>query len=193
LIATAKENYASLPNVHFEVADILHYTAANKFDVVTAARVLQWVEHPKAILQQIIALAKPDGYITLLDYNHEKISWSPAVPASMNTFYQAFLQWRKDAGMDNQIADHLAGMFEELGLKNITIADRSEITNNIDTDFASRINIWAIVAATRGKQMVQDGYITEVERAAAEQDYQYWAATTAQSMTMYLRSVTGKK
>ncbi len=41
--------------------------------------------------------------------------------------------------------------------------------------------------------MVNDGYITEGERAAAEKDYQLWAATNAHSMNMYLLAVTGTK
>jgi ubiquinone/menaquinone biosynthesis C-methylase UbiE len=193
LIEIARDNYTSFSNVHFEIADILQYNPAEQFDVVSAARVLQWVANPKEILLRMVALLKPGGYISVLDYNHEKIQWSPAVPESMNRFYKAFLQWRKDAGMDNKIAEHLANMFEETGLKNITVSNHSELTNSTDTDFAKHIHIWAIVAATRGKQMVSDGYITEAERTAAEKDYQNWAANTAQSMNMYLLAVTGQK
>src|SRR4051794_38283100 len=170
LIEIARENSSALSNVHFEVADILHYSPIEQFDVVSAARVLQWVANPKEILLKMIALLKPGGYVSVLDYNHARIQWVPAIPESMSKFYKAFLQWRKDAGMDNQIADHLANMFEEAGLKNITVSDHSELTNSTDTDFEKHINIWAIVAATRGKQMVDDGYITEEERANAERD-----------------------
>jgi ubiquinone/menaquinone biosynthesis C-methylase UbiE len=212
LIEIARENYSSLSNIHFEIADILQYAPGinrnkfmqfvtknsclseqEQFDVVSAARVLQWLANPKEILLRMVALLRPGGYISVLDYNHEKIQWSPAVPGSMSKFYEAFLQWRKDAGMDNKIADHLANMFGEAGLKNIIVSDYSELTISTDADFAKHINIWAIVAETRGKQMVSDGYITEGERAAAEKDYQNWAATTAQSMNMYLLAVTGQK
>src|SRR3954469_25667974 len=97
LIQIARENYSSLGNVHFEIADILQYAPAEQFDVVSAARTLQWVANPKEILLRMVALVKPGGYISILDYNHEKIQWSPAVPERMNKFYEAFLQWRKDA------------------------------------------------------------------------------------------------
>src|SRR4051794_33884294 len=172
LIEIAREHSSALAlsNVHFEVADILQYSPTQQFDVVSAARVLQWVANPKEILLKMVALLKPGGYVSVLDYNHERIQWTPAIPEIMSKFYKAFLQWRKDAGMDNQIADHLANMFEEAGLKNITVSDHSELTNSTDTDFEKHINIWAIVAATRGKQMVDDGYITEEERANAERD-----------------------
>lgn len=193
LIKLAKENYSSVSNVHFEVEDILHYSSAQKFDVVSAARVLQWVANPKEILIKMAALLKPGGYVSILDYNHKKIQWAPVIPACIQRFYKAFLQWRKDAGMDNEIADHPAAMFEETGLKNITVSNHSEITKSTDKDFATHINIWAIVAATRGKQLVNDGYITEEERATAEQDYLYWIATRANFMDKHLLAVTGQK
>ncbi len=193
LIEIAKNNYSSLSNVHFEVADILQYTAIQQFDVVSAARVLQWVANPKEVLLKMLTLLKPGGLISILDYNHEKIQWTPAIPASMQQFYHAFLLWRKDAGMDNQIADRLAGMFKGSGVRNITVSNHSESINSTDKDFIQHISIWAIVTATRGKQMVNDGYITEEERAAAESDYLHWASTTAQSMNMYLLAVTGEK
>ena len=193
LIETAREQYSTLSNVQFEVTDILQYPPAQQFDVVSAARVLQWVANPKELLLKMAALVKPGGYVSVLDYNHEKIEWTPAVPASMSRFYKAFLQWRRDAGMDNEIADHLASMLEGAGLKHITVSNHSELADSTDKDFAKHINIWAIVAATRGKQMVNDGYITEAERAAAEQEYQEWAVTAAASMNMYLLAVTGSK
>src|SRR5437763_2215793 len=43
LIEIARENYSSLGNVHFEVADILLYSPTKQLDVLSVARVLQWV------------------------------------------------------------------------------------------------------------------------------------------------------
>src|SRR3954453_3463884 len=50
LIELAREHYSYLNNVHFEVADILQYPSIEQFDVVSAARVLQWVANPKDLL-----------------------------------------------------------------------------------------------------------------------------------------------
>src|SRR6059058_6175604 len=62
LIEIARENSSALSNVHFEVADIFQYSLTQQFDVVSAARVLQWVANPKEILLQMVALVKPGGY-----------------------------------------------------------------------------------------------------------------------------------
>ncbi|NGP44865.1 hypothetical protein G4V62_07800 [Bacillaceae bacterium SIJ1] len=54
-----------------------------------------------------------------------------------------------------------------------------------------RMNIWTSVAATRGKQMVLDGFLTEDIRAQAEKEYQAWVTDEARSMTMVLNAVEG--
>ena len=60
-----------------------------------------------------------------------------------------------------------------------------------DLDFHIRAGIWAETAAFHGPRMVEDGVLTEQERAAAEADYRTWVTTQAQSQTLYLVSVEG--
>ncbi len=193
LIEIARAQYKHIGNVHFEIADILNYQPAKKIDVASAARVLQWVANPASIIKEMAALLTTDGYLSVLDYNHEKIQWSPAPPESMQQFYKAFLQWRKDAGMDNAIGDHLAGIFNTAGLKNIAVTNQHEISNKEDEDFMSRLNIWAVVADTRGHQLVKDGYIRENLRVQAAEEYRLWTGTKARSMQLYLLAVTGRQ
>src|SRR4051794_4441079 len=59
LVDLAKEHYSSLGNVQFEVVDILQYSPTEQFDIVSTARVLQWVANPKEILSKMVALVKP--------------------------------------------------------------------------------------------------------------------------------------
>ncbi|WMT42975.1 hypothetical protein RE628_12260 [Paenibacillus sp. D2_2] len=53
--------------------------------------------------------------------------------------------------------------------------------------------IWAEVADFKGKQMVVDGYISELDRARAEEEYRIWAWQYGESQMMYLRSIEGTK
>src|SRR4051812_32982052 len=55
LIEIARAHNSALNNVHFEVADILQYSPTQQSDVVSAARVLQWVANPKEILLKMVA------------------------------------------------------------------------------------------------------------------------------------------
>jgi len=191
LIDHARHNFEGIKNLHFEVADINNYSYDNKFDVITSARVLQWVANPREILLKMKALLKPGGCISILDYNHEKIEFTPDVPTIVKKFYSAFLTWRKDAGMDNAIADHLKDTFEEIGMRNITVDDQSEISQSGNNTFIEEISIWKKVAETRGKQLVADGYLTEIDRLSAIGGYQSWMDKDARSMKLYLTAVTG--
>jgi SAM-dependent methyltransferase len=191
LIEEARRLHADVPGLAFEVGDIYRLPYQGALDIVTAARVLQWLADPGAALRSMITAARPGGWIVALDYNHEKLAWQPDPPESMRAFYAAFLRWRADAGMDNAIADHLAAHFTDLGLRSIQVTSQPETTRRGDADFTTRIGIWAGVAQGRGKQMVQDGYLTEAQRLAAETDYRRWIETEAQSQTLYLLAVEG--
>lgn len=189
LIDAARQKYSHQPNLHFEVADILSYISPCTFDLVTSARVLQWTADPVRVLEKMKLLLKPGGIIAILDYNHEKISWQPEPPQAMKTFYQAFLQWRQDAGFDNAIADHLKDMVNQIGLKDIQVSETFEISKKTDADFAEKAGIWLEVARLRGPQLVSAGYISEDNRIAAIQDYEQWITNTGQSMQLYLLAV----
>lgn len=193
LIEQARQQHGDVRGLTFEVGDAYELGWDAKFDVVTAARVLQWLAHPRAALQAMTKAARSGGHIVVLDYNHEKITWDPEPPAAMQRFYDAFLRWRASAGMDNAIADHLAPWFEEIGLDNVRVTPQHESVRRGDASFEQDVRIWEIVAATRGKQMVADGVITEGERAAAEREWAAWVRDGAQAQRMYLLAVEGTK
>ncbi len=191
LIEQARGTHGDISGLSFEVGDIYNLRFHNMFDIVTAARVLQWLAHPLDALRGMAVAAKPGSRVVVLDYNHEKIAWQPDPPRSMQEFYTAFLRWRAEAGMDNAIADHLSEMFTQAGLVDIVQTPQHEMTKRADPDFATRIAIWAEVAAVRGPQMVESGIISESQRAAAEADYRQWLRDRAESQTMYLLAVEG--
>jgi hypothetical protein len=110
----------------------------------------------------------------------------------MQLFYAQFLKWRSDAGMDNQIAGHAAGLMQTCGLDICFNADFSEFHYQREAGFLKHVDIWTVVAETRGKQMVTDGYVTEAQREQAANDYSNWCETTAQSMCLVLRAIHGR-
>jgi SAM-dependent methyltransferase len=191
LVQEAAHTHGHIPGLYFALGDVYHVPCRAAFDIVSAARVLQWLAHPQAALQQMLLATKPGGTIVLLDYNHEKIRWHPSPPHSMQVFYNAFLRWRAEAGMDNALADHLAALCSAVGLTNVVITPQHEVTERQAADFATRVGLWADVAASRGRQMVQAGVITESQRLAAEQEYRLWLRDTAMSQTLYLLAVEG--
>lgn len=191
LIAEAREAHGGVAGLSFEVADVLGLLFHDAFDIVTAARVLQWLADPQAAVAAMRRAARPGGRVVVLDYNHERIRWTPDPPASMQALYAAFLHWRADAGMDNAIADHLAGLFAAAGLADVAVSAQHETARRGDRDFETRAAIWAEVAATRGHQMVADGVISEPARASAETDCRAWVRGGAEAQTLYLLAVEG--
>ncbi|MGF6849739.1 ubiquinone/menaquinone biosynthesis C-methylase UbiE [Chitinophaga sp. W3I9] len=192
LIAKGNTDHADLSNLTLLEADLFAYNPAEKFDLIVSARVLQWLSNPREALLKFKSLLNPGGYISILDYNHHQLEWTPAPPESMQRFYKAFLSWRADAGMDNEIADHLSGLFEELGFHHITVLNADEIYTRGENNFAEKAGIWSKVAELRGPQMVESGFITEEERTRAVTDYQVWIAESAQKMVMKLKDVQAR-
>lgn len=192
LIKLAKEHYGDVPGLEFQVADIHTFDTTERYDIITAARVLQWLADPREAILKLRPFLKEGGVLAILDYNHEKIQWHPALPDEMQKFYDAFLQWRQDAGFDNEIADNLLNIFSELHFRDINVDVQFELTQKRDPDFAAKAGIWSEVAKTRGLQLVKDNYITEAERLAAIEAYDEWIANEGQLMQLYLLAVEAK-
>lgn len=191
LINKARKQYAAIAHLEFHTGSIYEAMYDGVFDIVTCARVLQWLAEPQQAIQAMKTATKQDGKIVILDYNHEKIKWEPSPPKAMQYFYRQFLSWRADAGMDNAIVDKLPGIFKACGLSDIAITEQHEVANNKED--SAGLGIWAEVAASRGLQMVSDGYLTETERATAEMQMREWIDNEAVVQTMYLHAVEATK
>ena len=191
LIAAARREHGAVPGLVFEVHDIYRLPYCDEFDVVTAARVLQGLAHPADAIAARTRAAHAGGRVLVLDYNHEKLALEPAPPRAARTFLAAFLRWRSEAGMDNALADHLADLFPQAGLRDVAVSPQHEVVRRGEPDFEARAGIWADVAATRGHQMVADGALDEARRAAAEAELRAWAVSTATAHAMYLLAVEG--
>ncbi len=190
-IEEARSRCSSLPGLSFEACDAYSLPFENEFDIVTCARVLQWLAQPLEAIRRMVTAANRGGRILALEYNHEKIEWQPRPPSSMQKFYAAFLKWRADAGISNTIADDLSSLFSQAGLENVTATSEHEVVRRVDPDFVPRASIWAEVASSRGHQMVRDSAISAKDRALAEAEYREWVQHKAQSQCMYLLSVEG--
>lgn len=188
-IASGKQTYAPVKNLELIHIDLMDYTSVQQFDLITSARVLQWLSNPKEALAKMKTMLKPGGQISILDYNHEALEWVPDPPASMKEFYQTFLKWRKDAGMNNRIGDDLPNLLTDVGFHHVQKINSDEFYNSDRKDFKSRVAIWAKVAGS--KQMVEEGYITDALRLKAIAEYNVWVEQECVSMTMKLNEVRG--
>jgi hypothetical protein len=95
--------------------------------------------------------------------------------------------------MDNTLADRLVDLYAQCGFEDVVSTSQHEVSAKSDADFLRRLGLWAEVAASRGQQMVTDGFLTEAQRATAEAEYRAWMRESAAAQTMYLIAVEGRR
>jgi ubiquinone/menaquinone biosynthesis C-methylase UbiE len=189
-IQNGQEQYGSVANLELIAIDLFDYHPELKFDLIVCARTLQWLQNPEEALLKIKSLLKPNGQVSILDYDHTNLIWNPLPPESMQDFYQTFLKWRADAGMNNQIAEDLPQLLKDAGFQTVEKINSDETYQHHDLNFKSKLGIWSKVAGS--KQMVNEGYLEEESRLQAIEEYNHWIEHTALSMTMKLNEVRGK-
>ena len=189
-IESGKKTYKSIKNLELIHIDLFNFHPNEKFDLIVSARVLQWLSNPKEALVKMKLLLKPEGQISILDYNHEDLEWDPQPPESMQFFYRAFLKWRNDAGMNNRMAEDVANLMKEIGLSYIEVINSDEHYNRSRADFISKVGIWSKVAGST--QMVEEGYLHNELRLKAIDEYNSWVENRAVSMTMKLMETRGR-
>jgi SAM-dependent methyltransferase len=190
LLNLARTEHAALPNLEFECGDATSLPFRAQFDIVTAARTLQWIAEPALAIAQMKQAAKPGGLLVLLDYNHTDNAWEPDPPREFQRFYSAFLAWRHANSWDNQMADHLPGLLRSAGLTEVESRVQDEVVERGEPGFAERTALWSEVIGNVGGQLAAAGFCTELEWDEARECYLAWAGTTLMAQTLCMRAVT---
>jgi SAM-dependent methyltransferase len=188
LLESARLTFENIPGLRFEFVDALSLEFEDQFDIVTAARAVQWMADPARAVARMARAAKPGGAVVVLDYNHDRNSWSPDPPQEFIRFYTAFLAWRASNGWANDIANHLPGMFEAAGMVDIAVVESDETAERGAPEFEADTAIWANVIESIGPK-----FCPEHELLRAADRYRAYCATALQRQTLSMRTVTGKK
>ena len=198
ILAIARQEHRGTGNMRFENGDILtldfERDFKNGFDIVTAARTLQWISEPDRAIVQMKRAAKAGGCVMILDYSLEDTRWEPDPPADFKRFFRAFLDWRTANDWDNRMAEHLPELFRSAGLTAVEIHSCDEIVQRGELDFFDPYasGIWQYVIQSLGPQLVHDGFLKETERCRAEEDYERYVQTTLQRQTHSMSTVEGR-
>jgi ubiquinone/menaquinone biosynthesis C-methylase UbiE len=192
LLATARLEHAGIENLSFEIGNVLSLDFEACFDLVTAARTLQWVSEPDLAILQMTKAARTGGRIVVLDYNHDDNIWNPVPPAEFVRFYAAFLEWRTENKWSNAMADLLPTLFQSAGLTDIQIYLDDEIVDRGDPDFSSAVDIWAHVIDRIGPRLVASGHLTEAEVFGAGECYRDYSQGKLERQTLSMRTVEGR-
>jgi len=191
LLDLARRQHAGVTGLRFEQQDVLNLSYQSQFDVVTAARVVQWIDDPPAALRGMKTAAKPGGLVVVLDYNHAENAWEPEPPQPFRTFYKAFLDWRAANRWSNQIAAELPALFRDAAIEVLRIENSDEIALCGEAGFEQAASLWADVAASLGPTIVAAGHLNEAQRQEAALAYREWVADGLQRQKLCLRTVSG--
>jgi SAM-dependent methyltransferase len=191
LLEIARKEHQSLPNLRFEKQDARSLQFEACFDVVTTARMLQWISRADQAVAAMKGAVKPNGLLVALDYNHEENSWTPRPPIEFLRFYDAFLAWRHANEWDNRMADHLPALFQSAGLADVQVFVDDQKANRGDPGFSDAAALWVQVIQSVGPQIVNDGFLGEHERVAAETCYRPWSESDLDEQVLSMRTVVG--
>lgn len=193
LVEIARKDHKHITNLSFAQRDVLALTEEAGFDIVTAARALQWISNPFQALVQMVAATKRLGMIVVLDYNHQDNSWDPSPPLEFVRFYKAFLAWRAANQWDNRIADHLPSMFASACLSQIEEQDNREVSLRGDPNFESATAIWPHVMETIGLTIVSSGFLNEIDRKQAMDRYENYRRTSLATQCLAIKTIVGSR
>jgi SAM-dependent methyltransferase len=192
LLELARREHRTLANLHFENGDATSLSFRARFDIVTAARTLQWIAEPGLAVSNMRQAAKPSGMLVVLDYNHARNDWKPDPPLEFSRFYGAFLAWRQTNQWDNEMADRLPELFRSAGLLDVESHVQDEVVGRGEPEFAERTALWSEVIENVGEQIARAGLCTVSQLREARGCYESWVKTDLVRQTLSMRAVTGK-
>lgn len=189
LVARAAGRAPGMHWLRFERRDVLDLEGERQFDVVSAARTLQWIEAdalPAALSRLALALV-PGGHLIGLDYNHRAHLWQPDPPRPLASFMERFCVWRERKGWHSDVIPLVAELCAGAGLVVVALEEADDVVRRGDRRFPAASAVWPQVIATLGPQMVGDGALREDDRAEAGASAGPWCDSVMIEQRMALR------
>lgn len=119
---------ADVPGLECRQADILAGPVGpGDFDLVTARAVLHHVADAEAAVANLVTSAKPGGTILLIEPDFLPVSI--AEPPEVRAFWQGWLAWSREQGIDYFIGRRLPAMLSRLGLKDVEATAETALYN----------------------------------------------------------------
>ena len=116
------------PNLELRQDDIVAAPVDRRsFDLVTARAVLHHVANVEAAIGNLVASLRPDGAILLIEPDFLPVS--VAEPPEVRAFWNGWLAWSLERGIDYQIGRTLAPRLAALGLTQISGTAETAIYN----------------------------------------------------------------
>jgi SAM-dependent methyltransferase len=119
---------ARAPNLELRRADIVAGPVeSGTFDLVTARAVLHHVTDAEAAMANMVASLRPGGALLLIEPDFLPVS--VAEPTDVGAFWDGWLAWARERGIDYAIRRTLAARLASLGLTEISGTAETAIYN----------------------------------------------------------------
>jgi SAM-dependent methyltransferase len=119
---------ARAPNLELRQGDIVAGPVERgSFDLVTARAVLHHIADAQAAIKNLVASVRPGGALLLIEPDFLPVS--VAEPREVRAFWQGWLAWSRERGIDYHIGRALAPRLAALGLMQINGTAETAICN----------------------------------------------------------------
>jgi SAM-dependent methyltransferase len=119
---------ADEPRLELRQADILSGPVEpGGFDLVTARAMLHHVADAEAAVANLVASARPGGTVLLIEPDFLPVT--VAEPAAVRAFWEGWLAWSREQGIDYFIGRRLPAMLSRLGLADVRATAETALYN----------------------------------------------------------------
>jgi SAM-dependent methyltransferase len=145
----------------------------SSYDFVVARALLHHLPSARNSLQRMLTALKPGG--TLLSIEPDMLPCTVAAPASMRTFWQGWLNWSVDAGIDYFIGRKIPSWLDSLGVEDIASEGHTATFNGR----SAWANYWIETIRELQPSLLKGGYSTTAllkEFETCYRDPHYWVS-----------------
>jgi SAM-dependent methyltransferase len=163
-----------VPCLEIRQIDILQdVIEEGSYDLVVSRALLHHLTSARKALERMVTALKPGG--ALLSIEPDMLPCTVAEPPSMHTFWQRWLKWSIEAGIDYFVGRKIAAELDSLSLENVAGEGHTAHFNG-GSNWAI---YWTGTMRELAPSLLKSGYITEnmlKELHARYQDPHYWTS-----------------
>ncbi len=147
---------APVPGLELRQADILAGPVApGNYDVVTARAVLHHVRSAETAVRNMLASARPGGRILLVEPDFLPVSI--AEPPEVRAFWDGWLAWADDQGIDYFLGRRLPPMLSRLGAEDVTATAETALYHG----GSGWARYWQLTVAEVRGRLVASGHLDD--------------------------------
>ena len=162
------------PGLEVRRIDILNdVLEQDSYDFVVARALLHHLAPARRALERMISALKPGG--VLLSIEPDMLPCTVTEPDSIRTFWQRWLEWSIESGIDYSIGRKIPAWLDSLGLENIAGEGYTPQFNG----GSAWATYWTETVRELAPSLQKPGYVTEKvleEFYARYQDPHYWTS-----------------